>query len=482
MAKKLGDGLGSRLDWYYISKRGVYRALAGFAVVVVLVVAGIWYVTNRDSGAADRAREEIQRAGERLADVRRLKDADRYTEEIDRISGLIDEAQKFLAAREAERARSQAVTAQQLARNILSGRSAQRGDANVIEVAGKVELQRAGSTAWEPLGRGTALREGDFLKTGASGTAEVMASNGTLYRIRPETLFEVHRTGSTADGERTSGAKAVVGNVELDTGESGRSTLTTEAARVDVARNSAVSVDTDGSRTGVSTFHGEARLSTSSGRSVTLGDHERAEASKARGTISEKQRLPDPPALLDPEDNAIFEIGRKEVTIRWSPVKDATAYQVQVARSRLFVPDSLFGATAECPRTKTAARIPVTETGLYFWRVQAVRRDPRELDSGWSVPRRFKLVTQNATVERTGVPPDLVVNRPQVIGNTVIVSGKTEPGATVTVAGEPADVDATGVFRKVISVGGEGLRVITIRAVNSAGLDTVKKERVLVQD
>ena len=74
------------------------------------------------------------------------------------------------------------------------------------------------------------------------------------------------------------------------------------------------------------------------------------------------------------------------------------------------------------------------------------------------------------------------MNRPQVIGSTLIVSGKTEPGATVTVAGEPADVDATGVFRKVISVGGEGLKVITIRAVNAAGLETLKKESVLIQD
>ncbi len=482
MAKKQGEGLASRLDWYYISKRGLYRVLGGFVLVAALVVAGVWFVTTRDSGSAARAREEIQRAEERLGDVRRLKDAGRYAEEIDRMSGMIEEAKKLLAGRETERARTQAVTAQQLARNVLSGKSAQKGDASVIEVAGKVELQRVGTTAWEPLGRGAALHEGDFIKTGASGTTEVMAANGTLYRIRPETLFEVHRSGSSADGERVSGAKAVVGNVELDTGEGGRSTLTTDAARVDIAPSSAVSVDTDAERTGVSTFRGRAQLSTSAGRSVTLGEHERAEASKQRGTISEKKRLPDPPALLEPEDNAVFEIGRKDVTIRWSPVKDATGYQVQVARSRLFVPDSLFGSTAECPRTKTAARIPVTEAGLYFWRIQSVRRDPRELLSGWSVPRRFKLVSQNAAAERTGVPPELVVNRPQVIGNTVIVSGKTEPGATVTVAGEPADVDSTGVFRKVISVGGEGLRVITIRAINSVGLDTVKKESVLVQD
>jgi hypothetical protein len=482
MAKKIGDDLESRLDWYYISRRNVYRVIAGFVGVAALVVAGIWYVTRDDVTVAGRAREEILRAEERLAEVRALRDADRYGEEIARIGGLIQDAQKLLAGREAERARTQAVAAQQLARNVLSGKSAEKGDASVIEVAGKAELQRAGTTKWETLARGATLREGDFIKTGASGTAEVMAGNGTLYRIRPETLFEVHRSGSTADGERTSGAKAVVGNVELDTGESGRSVLTTDAAQVEIRQNSNVSVDTDAVRTGVSTFRGEAKLSTTAGRSVTLGERERAEASRERGTISEKQRLPEATGLLEPEDNAVFELGRKEVVLRWSAVKDASAYQLQIARSRLFVPDSLFGATTEFARPRTEARMRVNETGLYFWRVQTVRRDPKELTSGWSVPRRFKVVPPDTTVEKTGVPPDLVVYRPQVIGNTVIVSGKTEPGAAVTVAGESADVDATGVFRKVITIGGSGLKVITIRAVNAAGLETLKKESVLVQD
>jgi len=41
MAKKFGEDLESRLDWYYISRRGVYRVLAGFVAVAALVVGGI---------------------------------------------------------------------------------------------------------------------------------------------------------------------------------------------------------------------------------------------------------------------------------------------------------------------------------------------------------------------------------------------------------------------------------------------------------
>ncbi len=481
MARKPDDGIESRLDWYYVSRSGVYRALLAFFVLAGLVVLGIWWVSNRDANVQERVREEILRAEERLADVKRLPEADRYADEIARIAGLIEESRKLMGSRETERARAQAVAAQQLARNVLSGKTAGRGDASAIEIGGKVEFQRANTTRWEALTRGTILRNGDFIKTGASGTAEVMAANGTLFRIRPETLFEVHRSGATVEGEQTSGAKVVIGNVETDTGERGRASLTTDAARADIAKNSAVSIETDATRTGLSTYRGEATLSTSTGQRVVLGERERAEATKEKGVIGEKQRLPETPSLVGPDDNATFEIGKKDVLLRWSPVKEATFFQVQVARSRLFVPDSI-ERSKDFPKTTTEVRLKANDVGLFFWRVQTVRREPRELASGWSAPRRFRVVPPDTAAEKTGVPPDLVVNRPQVIGSTLIVSGKTEPGASVWVAGEMADVDATGVFRKVVTVAGEGMKVITIRAVNAAGLETIKKESVLIQD
>lgn len=481
MAKKLDDNIKSRLDWYYVSRSGVYRAVLAFLGLAAFVVLGIWWISNRDASVQAWTREEIKRAEERFGEVKRLKEADRYADEIVRIAGLIDEAKKLVGSREAVRARTQAVAAQQLARNVLSGKSAGRGDASAIEVGGKVEFQRANTTRWEALTRGTVLREGDFIKTGASGTVEVMSANGTLFRIRPETLFEVHRSGATVEGEPTSGAKIVIGSVETDTGDRGRVSLTTDAAHAEIARNSAVSIETDATRTGLSTYRGEATLSTSSGQSVVLGERERAEVTKEKGTIGEKQRLPETPTILEPDDNAIFELGKRDVLLRWSAVKEASLFQVQVARSRLFVPDSI-ERSKDFPKTTTEVRLKANDVGLYFWRVQTIRRDPREVASGWSAPRRFKVVPHDTAAEKAGVPPDLVVNRPQVIGNTLIVSGKTEPGATVTVAGEPADVDATGVFRKVITVTGEGLKVITIRAVNAAGLETLKKESVLIQD
>jgi hypothetical protein len=67
-----------------------------------------------------------------------------------------------------------------------------------------------------------------------------------------------------------------------------------------------------------------------------------------------------------------------------------------------------------------------------------------------------------------------------VNGTLVILTGKTEPGAALTVNGEPIDVDASGAFKKVISFHTEGVNVLSVRAVDGAGNETVRRETVMI--
>jgi hypothetical protein len=55
-----------------------------------------------------------------------------------------------------------------------------------------------------------------------------------------------------------------------------------------------------------------------------------------------------------------------------------------------------------------------------------------------------------------------------------------EPGSAVSVNGDPADVDAAGNFKKVISFDREGVNVITVRAVDGAGNETLRRETVMI--
>jgi hypothetical protein len=154
-------------------------------------------VKGRTAPGAARAREEIAAATERLETAR----------------------ESFAAARFPD-ALKEAVEARQLALRIASGSGALRHDAAIMEIGGRVEIQRASRATWETARVGMKLYEGDFLKTGANGLAEVMAIDGTFYRIKPETLFEVHRSrtlpgAGAGEPQRQSEIKFIVGTVDI---------------------------------------------------------------------------------------------------------------------------------------------------------------------------------------------------------------------------------------------------------------------------
>jgi hypothetical protein len=326
------------------------------------------------------------------------------------------------------------------------------------------------------------LYEGDFLKTGANGLAEVMAVDGTFYRIKAETLFEVHR-GKTLTGagegepKRQSEIKFIVGTVDVDTGEGSRSIVRTDAATADIGARSNVGVDVDPSKTtGISSYRGRVTLSTESG-SVTLGDRERVVAKLGAGGLGGKTRIPDAPRTIGPDDTAVFELGRAEpVTLRWSVVPAAARYRLQIARSRLFIPDSIIVVD---DRPRPEAVMTVTEEGSFYWRVATLGSSG--IVSEWSPTRRFKVLRGGRTTGGPDTtPPELVLSRPQVNGTLVILTGRTEPGASLTVNGEPADVDSSGAFKKVISFHTEGVNVLSVRAVDGAGNETVRRETVMI--
>jgi len=470
------------LDWYYVSKETLWRWVLLLVGAAVLVSAGVYYWLHRADDVEGRARREIAAAEEQLAKSRIAPGAPRAREEIAFAAEKLEGARASFAAARYPQALKEAVEARQLAMRIASGSGALRHDAAIMELGGRVEIQRASRATWEAARVGMKLYEGDFLKTGANGIAEVMAVDGTFYRIKPETLFEVHRGKTFAgagEGEpkRQSEIKFIVGTVDVDTGEGSRSIVRTDAAVADIAARSNVGVDVDTSKTtGVSAYRGHVTLSTDSG-SVTLGDRERVVARVGAAGLGPKTMLPDPPRPLAPDDTAVYDLNRKgPVTLKWTPSDGAARYRLQIARSRLFIPDSIVVVD---DRESPEAMVTVTQDGAFYWRVATIGKAGTV--SEWSPTRRFKVL---AGGPRTGgpdtTPPELVLSRPQVSGTLVILSGRSEPGSAVTVNGEPADVDASGVFKKVISFEREGVNVLTVRAVDGAGNETVRRETVMI--
>jgi hypothetical protein len=107
--------------------------------------------------------------------------------------------------------------------------------------------------------------------------------------------------------------------------------------------------------------------------------------------------------------------------------------------------------------------------------------DAQDLESGFSETRKFKVAgrTEQRPNDTTPPPLDLVDFLPS--GHLVIINGRTEPGATLTVDGQRIDVYDDGGFTAVLRLKKEGVNQVDIIAQDSAGNETRMHRSVYVE-
>ena len=475
--RKLARLVGPDLDWFIIP----IRKIAAWGLVgVVIAGAGFLgyrtYVKTRPS-AEVRARTEIESAASLLVKATEAAGSARPGSNLARAADLLQEARNVMADRRFDEAFRLAVESESYSRRVIGRlKSDENGDASFIFVEGDVTLQRAGRSNFETARQRVPLFDGDFIKTGRTGSAEIMFTDGTLFTIRPGSLFEVRRP-TAAEGSGSE-VKMVSGAVNVYTSTS-PSTVSTDDATASIDRNSRVSVDVaQGEKTEVTSFRGRTTVSTGL-NTVTLEGRQRVVAAARTGALSTRVTLPEAPVPILPADNRTFDLaGGGDVDLRWSRVPEAARYRIQISRSRLFVPDA--NEVDLDDRTGLSARIRISREGPYFWRLAAINRAGTSSD--WSSVRRFRMLEEPVRAG-TGdtTPPELSVLPPQQMGNLFLIFGKTERGSVVTVNADPADVAADGSFKKTVTIERDGYAMLVIKAVDASGNETIRRMRVFVE-
>jgi len=387
-------------DWYTISGEAIKGW--GFAVIVVVLVAAgyLGYRFVEGMVLEKEVAAVIQEAQDLLQTVREAGGIDSYREEYDQANEHLEAAKAGRASGELKEAYRDGERSRTLLTSILSALRLRgpEGEAMFVAVEGEVEFRRGERGPWQKARSRVSLNAGDYVKTSAGGSAEVMTVDGSLYTVRPDTVILVGRARPAPGVARQQAINLEFGWVNLGTGQSG-SRVSTPGAEASVREETSalISYNEEEEVGRFATYEGSMVVAAADGTSREVGALE--QVVQAEGTLSKAETLPMSPVLMAPEDNfEIFLDADSELVLTWAPVSGAESYALQVAPSRFFVRNVIDVQD----RQETAAKVGLQGEGTFVWRVAAV--DTNGIQSPWSELRRFR-VTSATGLEASGSGP-----------------------------------------------------------------------------
>jgi hypothetical protein len=471
------------LDWATISYRSLMRGVVYLVILVAL--GGLFYYLSAAKRASpeERALGEINRAERMHRDARSTAPADpRLQRVVVRSASLLESAHASFKRQEFEEARAAALQAQSLAERILRGSPGDAFTAQIYRYEGDVRVKRARQFVWDNVSSKTTLRVGDQIKTASNGSAQIIYFDGTITTIRPGSLLEIRELSEDATTRvRRVREKLNFGGVSATmTGGNAKGSfheVATDSATTRAESKAQFEIDFDAKtkKTKAQVRSGSAQVKTAR-TTMTLKPLERLEVSREQ-EIRREKLLP-APSLLNPSDQRVF-VRRKPkkamTSLQWSKVKGAARYRLQISNSSLFGDLRLDKADVKSSRVK----IPGLRNGTYYWRVAAV--DKNGIESAYSGVRKFKVTSTQTGRSDDTTPPPLKVVDFLPTGHLVIINGRTEPGAVLTIDGKKVDVYDDGTFTAVVRMKQEGYNDLSIVAQDSAGNTSRTRKRVYVE-
>ena len=329
--------------------------------------------------------------------------------------------------------------------------------------------QRTGdSVAWTGAYQGMPLMNRSAVQTLAASNA-VLDFEGESRLILGENTLAVVRKFERDPVSREKRAVVLVLNGELrgtiapQHGDKVRMHVTTGSAEGHILGTSSapgreavfrVAENPDHSST-FSVYQGEAEV-VAQGRTVHVSPGHTVTVHPSRPP-GEPTRLPDAPAPSAPDDGAIFSYRNAPppVEFEWGAMRLGSSYRVEIARDRSFS-DVVQRAEVK-PNSFYHGNLP---EGDYWWRV-AVLQDWAE--SPPSAARQLRILKDLE-------PPALRVDFPAdvVPAAAFVLSGSSEPGARVFLAGQEVAADSRGAFEFTLALG-PGVHPVVVQAMDTAG-------------
>lgn len=466
--------------WYKISVDTLRGWAIALTILAALAAGFFLYHRFRDYGLERQAAQVIEEARGLIQRAQTERGAGTFREEYNTAWESFQQARGEFAKGDYPAA----IESARRCRNVLLGlfdslrHHGGVAEGQFVSVEGQVEYRRGDSGSWEDARSRGMLRSGDYVRTAANGSAEILFLDGTLYTVRPNTQVVVSPSHN-ADGADDSEERSIsmeYGWVDLSTSANPSKVTTPEAeARVVEESDAFVSYERSSQTGRFGAYRGSVEVSQGDGAKRRVSELHEVVATK-RG-LSQPQALPRPPQLRRPMDNIEINPDREhELVLEWQPVPGADRYALQVSRNRLFINNIIDVAD----RRKTHATLGIRGEGSFQWRVAS--ESAHGVRGPWSPARHFRIASlAGHNQEEDHDPPELEITGVTSYGNIFIVEGKTEPGSTLEVNHEPVKVAADGSFTKPIQLTREGWGSIEVRARDASGNESTVNRPVFVE-
>ncbi|HEY6467123.1 MAG TPA: FecR domain-containing protein, partial [Candidatus Acidoferrales bacterium] len=346
--------------------------------------------------------------------------------------------------------------------------------ARFVNLDGKVQVKKADSVQWTNADYTVTLDKGDLIQTGPEGVARIAFADGTEYTVQADTLVTVEEN-NVGQEETKVAVHITSGQVDLNTGglsAGSKAEVSVENAVADVHSNSRASVTSDPStqQQQVTVTTGSAELDRGTVR-MDIGQSERASFVTGQPDITKTQVLV-APQLVEPLNLApkfVSDPKTDPVHFSWKPVATAKMYEFQASNTGIFN-----RLVKDVKTADTSVDVTGFAPGDYFWRVRAI--DDKDQLSDPSDAFKFTLAVQGKNQDML-----LTIDGTQLEGNSVEVSGRTEPGAILIINGEQvADIDSAGHFRYFTQPMTSGSHTIVITGQNRRGDTTIKRVDIVI--
>lgn len=339
-------------------------------------------------------------------------------------------------------------------------------------VQGNVKTRGVGGLEWKTADARTPLRKSDLVRTYPSSSAEIKFFDETRVTVRPDSLITIEET--SRDPNSSSGRvawKVTSGEINYETAQRGPGSTeaVTPTFRLALESNSAGTMRVgEGGLTAVAQLAGAASLETKTGEKIRLGANEGIRVDAA-GKAGPKQVLPGAPSPDSPGGaSGLLTLAEgAPVVLSWSASAGASAYRI-VVESKGGAAGQ--GVVLDRDGVKdTSAMVPAISAGDFSFRVAGLTKDGVQGKFSDAVSFKVERVAP-ARTEAAAPAPLLVIQSFEARDNVLRLAGKTEPGARLTVNGDPVNVQPDGSFSEFVTLARkQGERRVVIRSTSRSG-------------